>query len=426
MIQSEKTQIPVGPPDRYSQNEDLRTWLHDNFKRYGDIYKASIFGRDVYVVSSPEFVQHVLRTNWSNYRKGQWIKRVGLLLGNGLMVSEGEFWKSQRRMIQPAFRREVAGTLYNVIRKANDTLLEKWEKAAEQEEAVNVTRDASLMALEVVLRAVFGVDYGQVAPNFSILSGNPVRDFAFAQAFVHSKQVAAKVIDQRRKGNIGDTDILGTLMEVRDRSGQTMPDDQLVTEIITIIVAGHETTASTLNFLWYLLSQHPKIEERLSAELTNVSSGEPPKLEDLRKFTYTSKVIDETMRLFPPGWLLTRRALKDDQIGKYFVPAGTEIYISPYIIQRHPDIWDDPDSFNPNRFDLDKLKGTQELAMFPFSAGPRNCIGEYFANTEMQIHLITIAKQLRLRYSGSASPELEADVNLRSKYDLIMYPKVRI
>jgi cytochrome P450 len=115
MIQSEKTQIPVGPPDRYSQNEDLRTWLHDNFKRYGDIYKASIFGRDVYVVSSPEFVQHVLRTNWSNYRKGQWIKRVGLLLGNGLMVSEGEFWKGQRRMIQPAFRREVAGTLYNVI-----------------------------------------------------------------------------------------------------------------------------------------------------------------------------------------------------------------------------------------------------------------------------------------------------------------------
>ncbi len=328
MIQSEKTQTPVGPPDRYSQNEDLRTWLHDNFKRYGDIYKASIFGRDVYVVSSPEFVQHVLRTNWSNYRKGQWIKRVGLLLGNGLMVSEGEFWKGQRRMIQPAFRREVVGTLYNVIRKANDALLEKWEKAAEQEEAVNVTRDTSLMALEVVLRAVFGVDYEQVAPHFSILSGNPVRDFAFAQAFEHSKQVAAKVIDQRWKGNIGGIDILGTLMEVRDRGGQTMPDDQLVTEIITIIVAGHETTASTLNFLWYLLSQHPKIEERLSTELTELSSGELPNLEDLRKFTYTSKVIDETMRLFPAGWLLTRRALKDDQIGKYFVPAGTEICIS--------------------------------------------------------------------------------------------------
>ncbi len=145
-------------------------------------------------------------------------------------------------------------------------------------------------------------------------------------------------------------------MEARDReSGQVMPDGQLVSEIMTLVVAGHETTASTLNWAWYLLSQNPEIEKKLSRELNDLDGSEFSQLPDLPKFPYTRQVIDEAMRLYPPGWLMTRRALKDDQIGKYFVPAGTEIYISPYLIQRHPALWEEPDRFNPDRFDAAQL-----------------------------------------------------------------------
>lgn len=203
-----------------------------------------------------------------------------------------------------------------------------------------------------------------------------------------------------------------------------MPDRQLVSEIMTLIVAGHETTASTLSWTWCLLSQHREAEEKLWDELHRLHGSEFV-LGDLAKFTYTRQIIEEAMRLYPPGWLMTRRALKDDQLGDYFVPAGTEVYISPYLIQRHPAFWDSPDRFYPDRFDPNQSQERHALAMFPFSAGPRKCIGELLARIEMQIHLMTIAKQLRLRFLGVPSMELDAGVNLRSKYDFIMAPEIK-
>jgi cytochrome P450 len=202
-----------------------------------------------------------------------------------------------------------------------------------------------------------------------------------------------------------------------------MENNQLVDEILTMIVAGHETTASTLNWVWYLISQHPEVEKKLSNELNTLSTYS--EFVDLPRFLYTRQVIDETMRLYPAGWLLTRKALRNDQLGEYFVPAGTEIYVPPYFIQRHPDLWEQPDRFNPDRFGPDNASRRHRLATIPFSTGPRNCIGEHFARMEMQIHLMTIAKSLRLRYIPSRPIELEADVNLRSRYDFIMYPEAK-
>jgi enediyne biosynthesis protein E7 len=214
-------------------------------------------------------------------------------------------------------------------------------------------------------------------------------------------------------------------MEARDEKGRAMPDPQLINEIKTLIVAGHETTASTLNWIWYLLSQNPQVEEQLWQELDNLLGTEPPSLDELRRFQYTAEVIEETLRLYPAGWLLTRRALKDDQLGNYFVPAGTEIYISPYFIQRNPELWEDPDAFDPSRFRGGRSAHQHRLATLPFSDGPRNCIGEFLARTEMQIHLLTIARRLRLRAVEATVPELDAGVNLRSKYDIIMMPECR-
>ena len=400
--------------------------MGDQFERFGDIYKASIYGISAYVVRDPRYAQYVLRDNWQNYSKGQAIKRVALLLGNGLMVSEGEFWKTQRRMIQPAFHRKTISALTEVIRTSNVALLRRWEQAAHKKVSVNVTRDVSFVALEVVLISVFGADYERVAPHFKILTEESARNLEFAQAFRSLGKIVLQLVAQRRKEKIASNDILGMLMEARDqKTSQAMPDRQLVNEIKTLIVAGHETTASTLNWVWYLLSQHPEVEEKLSSELDNLLGSQIPGLDDLPKFAYTRQVIDEALRLYPAGWLMTRRALKDDHLGDYFVPAGTEIYISPYFIHRHPNLWQDPHRFNPDRFGPNHSHDRHLLAMLPFSAGPRNCIGELFARVEMQIHLMTIAKQLRLRFVERNPPELDLGVNLRSKPDFIMNPEIR-
>jgi cytochrome P450 len=400
--------------------------MGDQFARFGDTFKASVYGTSVYASRDPRHAQHVLRENCRNYVKGQAIKRIALLLGNGLMVSEGEFWKTQRRMIQPAFHRAAIDALTKVITASNVALLERWKDAAHKKVSVNVTRDVSRMVLEVLLISIFGADYEQVAPRFNILSEESARNLEFAQAFRSLEKIILELAARRRKENITATDILGVLMEARDqKSGRAMPDRQLANELKTLIVAGHETTASTLSWTWYLLSQHPEVEERLSSELSNTLASDFPNLDELPKFAYTRRVIDEALRLYPAGWLLTRKALKDDQLDDYFVPAGAEIYIPPYFIQRHPGLWEDPDRFNPDRFGPDHSQERHPLAMFPFSTGPRNCIGEVFARVEMQIHLITIARRIRLRFVETNSPELDVGVNLRSKHDFIMKPELK-
>ncbi len=269
--------IPDGPIETYDPSRDLLTWMSDNSKQYGDIYKASVYGIDVYVVTDPQYADYVLRANWQNYRKGQAIKRIGFLLGNGLMVSEAEFWKSQRQMIQPAFHDKAIGALANMIRAANLALLKVWEQAVSEARSVNVTSDISLTILNIILLSIFSDDYEQVAPHFRILSDESARNLEFAQAFRSLAKLIVEVIAQRRQQNITATDILGMLIGARDRqSGRTMSDRQLVAEVLTLIVAGHETTASTLNWTWYLLSQNPEAEEKLSNELDALPPNDFP------------------------------------------------------------------------------------------------------------------------------------------------------
>src|SRR5271170_3898050 len=207
--------IPSGPAEKYNTSEDLLYWMNDQFHRFGSIYRASVYGTDVYVVSDPELVDHVLRINWQNYKKGQAIKRVGLLLGNGLMVSEGELWKNQRRMIQPAFHEKTIGDLIAVITKANSELLEKWRCAAQNNGPVNITNDISHMILSIVLISIFGDDYEEVAPRLNILSDESARNIQFAQTFRPLGKIVVEIAVKRRKERNKATDILGMLMEAR-------------------------------------------------------------------------------------------------------------------------------------------------------------------------------------------------------------------
>ena len=217
-------------------------------------------------------------------------------------------------------------------------------------------------------------------------------------------------------------------MQARDRErGEPMPDAQLAREVMTLIVAGHETTAGLLNWMWYLLSTAPR-SRNPSCPVSSIGShGERlPAMDSLPNYTYTRQVIDEALRLYPPLWLMTRKALNDDHLGEFFVPAGTEIYISPYLIQRSPDLWEAPDHFDPDRMSSGKGLDRHELALCPFGAGPRNCIGELFARVEIQIHLMMFAKELWLRYDEENPPEITTGMNLLSKHDFIMLPGIKI
>jgi cytochrome P450 len=176
--------------------------------------------------------------------------------------------------------------------------------------------------------------------------------------------------------------------------------------------------------MWYLLSSYPESQTRLSGEFNRLPWHKIPAMDTLPKYTYTRQVIDEALRLYPPLWLMTRKALNDDQLGNFFVPAGTEIYISPYLIQRSPDLWEAPDEFDPDRMSLDNGLDRHELALCPFGAGPRNCIGELFARVEIQIHLMMFARELRLRYDEEKPPEISTGMNLLSKHDFIMNPEL--
>lgn len=406
--------------------EDLFRWMNENFFQYGDIYRASVFGSEVYVVSSPEYCARILRWNWQNYaRKGQVVKRIALLLGNGLIASNGDFWVSQRRMIQPLFARNSIAGLANLITRVSAELLGKWKRAAEAREAVNVTHDVSCMVLKLMLLAIFGDDYPGVAPHFGILAEESARNLEFAGAFRPLRKIILEIVAQRRRDGTVAADFLGRLMQARDREhGKPMPDAQLATEVMTLVVAGHETTAGLLSWLWYLLSRHPQVAGRLRAEFALLPWREVPAIDALPKYVYTRQVIDEALRLYPPLWLMTRKAVHDDRLGEFFVPAGTEIYISPYVIQRNPDLWEASACFDPDRMDADHGRDRHELALCPFGAGPRNCIGELFARVEIQIHLMMFAKELQLRYDEKEPPEMSTGMNLLSKDDFIMLPEI--
>ncbi len=424
---AEVRRIPPGPEEAYRTAEDLLEFMRTHCERYGDIFRTSIYGSNVYVINSPQYLHHVLLGNWRNYaRRGQAVKRIALSLGNGLISSNGQTWAKQRRLLQPAFTRPSVRALWDAFLRPTTALAERWKDAARRGASVDVTHDVSHAVLETTLRAIFGDDYERVAPHFSLIAEES-RNLSFAQACAQLRSIIAQLAEERRERPRESRDILGMMMLGRDRdSGCPMSAAELACQGITLVIAGHETTASVLNWVWYLLSKHPQVEERLLAEIARLRSFD---FESVAGLGYLQQVLEEALRTYPPLWLMTRRALESDYLGEYFVPAGTEIYLSPYLLQRHPGLWESPGSFIPDRF-ADGHSGEQHaLATCPFGAGPRNCIGEFFARTEMQVHLALILKDLRLRFeeaqTAQAQPaEFVADINLRSRDHFLMQPQL--
>ncbi len=425
---------PPGPgePLDITFNHDALSHLAGAFARYGDAFRvySPITQAHIYVFSHPDHVRHVLVDNHQNYTKGIGIERVGILLGKGIMVSEGELWRRQRRMIQPAFHRDVIARMFGHIRKANQRLLEKWVTCAGKNQAINVTQDMSDVTLNIVLRSIFGDDLETIVEShgtnpFALLTDETERNLAFAYKFRALSRPIMECVARRRAQGHKRTDLLAMLMAARDRkSADPMPDKQLLDEVMTLIVAGHETTASALNWMWYLLSQHPDVERRLHEEIDQLPAT-PATMDEVAQLAYTRQVIEETLRLYPPGWLLTRRSIESDRIGGYAIAPHSDVFISPYIVHRHPAFWAEPERFDPDRFAAALAAQRNRFCYLPFALGPRACIGEHFAMVEMLLHTAMLARHIRLRYLPKQPIELECQVNLRSKHSIHMLPENR-
>ncbi len=412
---------PDTPLDLEKQPDKLGT-LTRLWQQYGDCYRVTAASRnaDTWVINNPDMIRRILVANHRNYTKGIGIERVRVLLGNGLMTSEGDQWRRQRRQMQSGFHRSSVEASLPLFTDAAQQIANSWLQAARAGEAVNVTEAVSETALQVILRALFSRDLTEsTAQSFGFVSQHSERDVQFAMRFRALGKLIQSFMDRRRQANDYPPDLLTHTMKAIDRSSdESMSDRQIIDEVLTLIVAGHETTAASLNWVWYLLANHPDSMQRVVDEVGQLDLGQLDSTA-LESLVYTRAVLQEVLRLYPPGWLYTRRALDDDQLGPYTLPAGSDVFICSYLLHRHPEYWEKADTFNPERFLA--AAQPQRYAYLPFSAGPRHCIGETFANLEMLVHVAVIAAQASPESPPLSALELDADVNLRSRQPLWLH-----
>jgi cytochrome P450 len=416
-------QPPPGPAERYTLHPDAATLalLTRLTAEYGDVFRVESADRrdPSFVLHDPALIRHVLVTNHTNYVKGVGFERVKLLLGNGIIVSDGDDWRRQRTMIQPGFSRSNVAAHAEPIRAHARELAADWAARAGGPDAViDLTATMSAFGLQVILRAIFSSDLARLEDQpggnpFAFLAADPTRDIRTVVRMRELARVVQACIDRRRASGDRPFDFLSALMDARDRrTGAGMTDRELLDEVKTLIVAGHETSAGTLNWAWYRLARHPEVAARLDAELATL--GPDFDFEALMALRYLPAVLKETLRLYPPVWLFSRRAVAADRIGDLEIPAGAHVFLSPYLVHRRPQLWPDPERFDPERFLAPDSEERERAAFIPFSAGARRCIGEYFSYVEMQTHLAILFPRFRLGLVDTAPVALDPAINLRT------------
>ena len=424
---------PPGPDSAVALGIDPATLatLQGLQRDYGDIVSIEKpSGRLAYFINDPSEIRKILVRRHTRYVKGPGFERVKMLLGNGLIVSDGDAWRRSRTMIQPAFKVQNVHRLIEVMIQCSERRAAAWTKAAAKNEVINITEETSEFALELILISIFGDDYEQTLlasgdNPFAFLSRDSTRDLSVVMKVRELRKTLLEIIAARRTREAKEFDFLSMYMKASDKTGAPFSDKELLDELMTLIVAGFETSANTLNWVWHLVAGHPDVEEKIIAEaqqhMPDVASVTA---ENAAAMKYTQQVLEETLRLYPPVWLFTRRSSEVDDLDDYDVPPGTDIYLSPYILHRTEHIWPDAERFAPERFEVgDKPK--RDRPYFPFSLGPRRCVGEYFSFLEMKVHIALLLPRFRMQRVSGADPALELAINLRSKDDIRLRPSVR-
>lgn len=398
--------------------------LLGGWRDYGDVVQFRGIGPlfPVYLFASPDHIKRALQTKHQVYPKTPFVNdKWRMLVGEGLICSTGEFWRSQRRLVQPAFHRALVASFADGMASATGDLLARWETNARTGQPLDIAVEMVHHALTILAQACFSADWKREAEVMG-----PAVELAISHAYEQMGKVVAppewvptpanlrfraaratldeiiyRLIAERHRsidrGEPQPQDLLGLLMAARDEdTGRRMPDEQVRNEVMTFMFGGHETVASGLAWSLYLLSQHPVVQRRMRQEVLDVLDGGHPSVADLDNLEYGSRVIKECLRLYPPVWLTSRTPIEDDEVGGFDVPAGSMVLLSAYVAHRHPAFWDNPEGFDPDRFTPERSADRPRHAWIPFSGGPRKCIGDYFGQLEMQIVLSMILARYRV------------------------------
>jgi cytochrome P450 len=402
-------------------------------KEYGDVVRLRYLHVPICLLIHPRDIEYVLVSNPGNFTKSADYRALARILGNGLLTNEGKSWQRQRALIQPAFRRENILSYAPVMNRAASRMLASWT----HDESRNVHEDMMAVTLQIVAECLFGAEVTSVAERvgkaMQVVTDRFVADASQAlllpfdlpdflaparrHAISDLDKIIKGIICERRTSNHPRGDLLDSLLQVRDSDGQPMSDAQLRDEVMTLFLAGHETTAIALSWTCYLLAENPCVEAKLVEELRTAVGEREPTADDLPRLRYTEMILKESMRLYPAVWGIGRRAVADCQIGDYRVTAGTNIFIFQSLTQRDPRFFANPDAFDPERWREDPVRSGKipRFAYFPFGGGPRVCVGASFAMLEATLLLAMIQQRFHLELVPGHLVEPVASVTLRPK-----------
>ena len=413
--------------------------IHQNLlaaqRAHGDVLRFEIGPKRIITVTHPDDMEHIVYKNWKNYSQGSGMEETKALLGDGLLTSSGELWRRQRSLAQPAFRRSRVCLFAQTMTRSVNAMLERWEQRSDHLRDFDVAVEMNRLTLDVAARAQFGAFLGDAEAAVISSSLPPLMQEAVRRQFglfvaptwmptpnnrrmarhiERLNEVVFRIIEDRRQrvrqGGDAGKDLLGLLMIACDEeTGIGMSDQLLRDESMTLLMAGHETTAQFLEWTWYLLSCYPDVRRRVEEEVDAITKTG----EELENLSYTRRVLDESLRLYPPAWIFRRTALEDDIVGGYHIPAGSDVLMVPYVIHRHESFWDNPEAFDPDRFLPERVAERHRCAYVPFGGGPRLCIGMHFASMEALTIVSMVSQRYRLDRVPGPAVMPEASFTLR-------------
>jgi cytochrome P450 len=415
-------------------NRDTLAFL-EAARDHAPAVRVQLLSFEVILISTPALVEQVLVTHHRSFLKDRYAQELRKVLGDGLLTSESDFWLRQRRLAQPAFHKERIASYGRVMVEATETHLASWPV----DEEFDLSAALSLLTLEIVGKTLFGADVtsqaseiahgledimarfsdpmAMIIPHFDKLPLPMNR--RFDDAVVRLDRVVRTLIEERRqRGSLDGDDLMATYLSARDDAGEGMSDTQLRDEVLTLVLAGHETTALALGWTLLLLAQHPEVCTRLRAELGEVLGDRSPTVADLPRLRYTDAVFKESMRLYPPAWSTGREAAEEVTVGGLLLPKGTQVWLAPWAIQRNPEYFPDPTRFDPSRWEAERARRLPRFAYSPFGGGPRMCIGTAFAQMEGVLLLAAIVQRREVTLAPGQSVETDPAITLRPKHPI--------
>jgi cytochrome P450 len=431
--------LPPGPKGKLITgvmrefNRDTLGFIKNLQRDYGDVVRSRFLYLYAYFLYNPADIETMLTTDAKSYRKARSLRSPFFyrLVGNGLVTSEGDFWRRQRRLAQPAFHRQRISSYGDIMVQYAQRAIANWKDGEERD----ISREMTRLTLEVVVKTLFNSDVSNDADHVGAMLSQIVKPFAsqatlkwiadnrlptpghrrYFNAVSEIDRIVYRIIAERRASGSDEGDLLSMLLQAQDEDGSQMSDAQLRDEVMTLFLAGHETTALTLTWSWYLLATNPQAEQKFHAELDEVLRGRAPDVSDLPNLKYTEMIAKEAMRLFPPAYAVGREAIEDTEIGGYRVPRKTQMFAFQWVTHRDPRYFERPDEFEPERWESDAIQRMPKYAYFPFGGGPRQCIGNYFAMMEVVLLLATIGQRFRFSLVEGFQMEVLPVLSLRPK-----------